>query len=112
MFLTLPFAQERAKRDRQHKGIDVMLKYDGSQMDIDKSVKRQDLIWKSALILVCAGLFALMLLSDAHDTATRCTGTDPVAQEACLRQLRAEDGQPPAKGPYPLVVRTTGQPGH
>jgi len=88
-----------------------MLEYDTREMDIDKSVKRQDVIWKSALILVCAGIFALMLLSDAHDAATRCTETDSVAQEACLRQLRAEENQPPAKGPYPLVVRTTEQPG-
>ena len=89
-----------------------MLEHDSKEIEIDKSVRRQDLIWKGALILVCAAIFVLMMLADKHDAATQCTESDPVMQEACLRQIKAEAARPPAKGPYPVVVRTTEQPGH
>jgi hypothetical protein len=74
------------------------------------AVDRPVLVWNGALILVCLGIFALVLLSDAHDAATRCTEGDSVAQEACLRLLKAEAPKPPAKGPYPLVLQTTERP--
>jgi hypothetical protein len=87
----------------------------GAAMDYNRrrigSVDCQALIWNGALILVCAGIFALMLLSDAYDAATRCFETDSAAQEACLQKLKAEAARPPAKGPYPLV-QTTEQHGH
>jgi hypothetical protein len=75
-----------------------------------RPIDRQNLIWNGALILLCTGVFALVLLSNAHDAATRCTETHLLTQEACLRQLQAEAARRPAKGAYPPVLRTTERP--
>ena len=72
----------------------------------DEFSEPQQLVWKGALVLLCLGIFALVMWSGARDPAQRCTEADPVAQETCLHNLRAQVPQPPAKGAFPHVPRT------
>jgi hypothetical protein len=69
----------------------------------DEFGEPQQLVWKGALVLLCLGIFALVMWSGARDPAQRCTETDPVAQETCMQNLRAQAPQRPAKGAFPLV---------
>jgi hypothetical protein len=60
-------------------------------------------MWKGALILLCLGIFALVMWSGSNGSSQRCTQTDPAEQQACVRFLNAQAPERPAKGPYPLV---------
>jgi hypothetical protein len=67
--------------------------------------ERPELVWKSALMLLCLGIFGLVLWFGAHESSQRCTDTDPAARETCMRNLGAQAPQPPAKGSFPLAPR-------
>jgi hypothetical protein len=71
----------------------------------DEFGAHEGLVWKGALVLLCLGIFALVMWSGAHDSSQRCVETDLVAQAACMHNLTAQAPQPPAKGPFPLVPR-------
>ncbi len=73
-----------------------------NDLDIETghSADRQQLVWKGAILLLCAGIFALILWSGAHNRPDPCLGTDAASQEACLAQSRAEALRPPAKGAF------------
>jgi hypothetical protein len=60
----------------------------------------QQLVWKGAVLLLCLGLFALVMWSDARESATaeKCANADQAAREACVASLRASAPQPPVKG--------------
>jgi hypothetical protein len=71
----------------------------------DEYGEHEGLAWKGALVLLCLGIFALVLWSGTHESSQRCVETDLVAQATCLHNLRAQAPQPPAKGPFPLARR-------
>lgn len=71
----------------------------------DEFREHEGLAWKGALVLLCLGIFALVLWSGTHESSQRCVETDLVAQATCLHNLRAQAPQPPAKGPFPLARR-------
>jgi len=71
----------------------------------DEFSEPHQLVWKGALVLLCLGIFALVMWSGARDPAQRCTEADPVAQETCLHNLRSQVPQPPAKGAFAPVPR-------
>ena len=80
-----------------------------SQKDIELSKDESDeprLMWKAALILLCLGIFALVMWSGSNDPTQRCTQTDPAEKQACVHFLKAQAPQPPAKGPFPLIPRS------
>jgi hypothetical protein len=77
-----------------------MIKNNGFDIDARHSIDRQQLIWKGAIVLLCAGIFALILWSGAHDRPDPCLGNDAASQEACLAQARAQALRPPAKGAF------------
>ena len=80
-----------------------------SQKDIELSTGESGeprLMWKAALILLCLGIFALVMWSGSNDPAQRCAQTDPAEQQACVNYLKTQAPQPPAKGPFPLVPRS------
>jgi hypothetical protein len=58
------------------------------------------LVWKGAVLLLCFGLFALMMWSGARENATaeQCASADQAARDACMASLRAQAPQPPVKG--------------
>jgi len=74
-------------------------------LSVSEPSERQQLVWKGALVLLCLGIFALVMWSGAREPSLRCTDTDPAAQKTCMRNLRAQAPQSPAKGAYPLVPR-------
>jgi hypothetical protein len=86
---------------------DCAMTYDQKDIGIgrDESGEPQ-LMWKAALILLCLGIFALVMWSGSNDPAQRCTQTDPAEQQACVHFLNAQAPERPAKGPFPLVHRS------
>jgi hypothetical protein len=62
-----------------------------------------DFLWKSAIVLLCLGIFALVMWSGGREIPQRCTETDPAVQQTCLNQLTAHA---PAKGAVPIIPRT------
>ena len=84
--------------------------YNNKDIDLGRDGSGEPrLMWKAALILFCLGIFALVMWSGSSDPAQRCTQTDPAEQQACVHFLKAQAQQPPAKGPFPLVSRSTGR---
>ncbi|MBV8745794.1 MAG: hypothetical protein JO134_12215 [Xanthobacteraceae bacterium] len=73
-----------------------------NDLDIDAghSADRQQLFWKGAILLLCAGIFVLILWSGANNRPDPCLGNDAASQEACLAQSRAQALRPPAKGAF------------
>lgn len=73
-----------------------------SDLDIDArySADRQQLVWKGAILLLCAGIFALILWSGTHTRPDPCLGNDAASEQACLAQSRAQALRPPAKGAF------------
>jgi hypothetical protein len=66
----------------------------------------QQFVWKGAVLLLCLGLFALVMWSGTREntTAEHCASADQAAREACMANLRTQAPQPPAKGgSRPLV---------
>jgi hypothetical protein len=88
------------------KGVFAMVR-DERDIDFSKDEygEHEGLAWKGALVLLCLGIFALVLWSGTHESSQRCVETDLVAQATCLHNLRAQAPQPPAKGPFPLAPR-------
>jgi hypothetical protein len=80
-----------------------MIKNNDFDIDARHSIDRQQLIWKGAILLLCAGIFALILWSGAHNRPDPCLGNDAASQEACLAQARAQALRPPAKGAFAPV---------
>ena len=66
---------------------------------VNEPSERQQLVWKGAMLLVCAGIFALVMWSGARETQ-RCSDGDAAAREACMSNLRAQAPRPPAKGAF------------
>jgi hypothetical protein len=60
----------------------------------------QQLMWKGAVLLLCLGLFSLVMWSGARESATaeKCANVDQAAREACMANLRGSAPPPPAKG--------------
>jgi hypothetical protein len=73
-----------------------MINKNDLEFETDQFSERQQLVWKGALILLCAGLFALVAWSSTRDNQLldRCAS----AQANCLTDLRSQPPQPPAKG--------------
>ena len=67
--------------------------------------ERQEFVLKSALILLCLGIFGLALWFGGHEPSQRCSDTDPAARETCTRNLGAQAPQTPTKGAFPLAPR-------
>jgi hypothetical protein len=61
------------------------------------SGERPQLVWKGALILLCVGVFALVMWAGESRTE-RCAKESPAARETCLNNLKVLSPQPPAKG--------------
>jgi hypothetical protein len=81
--------------------------YNNNDIDLGRDGSGEPrLMWKAALILLCLGIFALVMWSGSNDTAQRCTQTDPAEQQACVHFLKTQAPQPPAKGPFPLIPRS------
>ena len=74
-------------------------------LSLNEPGERQEFVWKSALILLCLGIFGLVLWFGGHEPSQRCTDTDPAARETCMRNLGAQAPQTPAKGSFPLAPR-------
>ena len=72
-----------------------MVKHNELEIDSRFSADRQQLFWKGAILLLCAGIFALILWSGAHDNHELCKAA---AGEACITQPQAQAPRPPAKG--------------
>jgi len=62
----------------------------------DESENRRYLLWKGALLLLCLGIFALVMWSG--EPGERCRDGDVAVREACMASLRAQAPAPPAKG--------------
>jgi hypothetical protein len=77
-----------------------MIKNNDHDIDARYSAQRQQLVWKGAILLLCAGIFALILWSGTHTHPDPCLGNDAASQDACLAQSRAEALRPPAKGAF------------
>jgi hypothetical protein len=69
----------------------------------------RDFLWKSAIVLMCLGIFALVMWSGGHEVQRQCTETDPAAQQTCLNQLRAQALHAPAKGVVPVIPRAAAE---
>ena len=74
-------------------------------LSLNEPGERQEFVLKSALILLCLGIFGLVLWFGGHEPSQRCTDTDPAARETCMRNLGAQAPQIPAKGAFPLAPR-------
>jgi hypothetical protein len=77
-----------------------MIKNNDLDIDARHSADRQQLVWKGAILLLCAGIFALILWSGAHNRPDPCLGNDAASEQACLAQSRAQALRPPAKGAF------------
>jgi hypothetical protein len=68
----------------------------------------QEFLWKSALVLFCLGIFALVVWSGSRESTQRCTETAQAAQETCVQNVNARTPHAPAKGVVipPTVERT------
>jgi hypothetical protein len=82
-----------------------MINYKELELSVSEPGARQEFVWKSALILLCLGIFGLVLWFGGHEPSHRCTDTDPAARETCMRNLGAQATQTPAKGSFPLAPR-------
>jgi len=78
----------------------AMIKNNDLDIDARHSADRQQLVWKGAILLLCAGIFALILWSGAHNGPDPCLGNDAASEQACLAQSRAQALRPPAKGAF------------
>src|SRR5262245_24312001 len=66
----------------------------------DETDARQRLVWKGAILLLCLGLFALVMWSGAREDAmtAQCANTDQATRDACIASLRPQTPPLPAKG--------------
>jgi hypothetical protein len=66
----------------------------------------QQLVWKGAVLLLCLGLFALVMWSGARESATaeKCANADQAAREACVANLRGSAPLPPSKGDQRPII--------
>jgi hypothetical protein len=80
----------------------AMTKNNDLDNDARYSAGRQQLFLKGAILLLCAGIFALILWSGANHPDP-CLANDAASQEACLAQSRAQALRPPAKGAFAPV---------
>jgi hypothetical protein len=78
----------------------AMNKDNDVEFDAKTAGDRQQLVWKGAILLLCAGIFALILWSGAREHPDPCIANDAASQEACLAQSRAQALRPPAKGAF------------
>jgi hypothetical protein len=74
-------------------------------LSLNEPGDRLEFVWKSALILLCLGIFGLVLWFGGREPSQRCADTDPAARETCMRNLGAQATQTPAKGAFPLAPR-------
>jgi hypothetical protein len=67
------------------------------ELDANETDASQQLIWKGAVLLLCLGLFTLVMWSGAQESATaeKCA---QAAREACVANLRVPSPSPPVKG--------------
>ena len=61
---------------------------------------RQQFVWKSVLVLLCIGLFALVMWAGSQESEkeTRCAKEEPAARQSCMSLPNVQAQQPPAKG--------------
>jgi hypothetical protein len=78
----------------------AMMKKHDIEYDAGFSADRQQLVWKGALLLLCAGIFALILWSGGHDNRNACTLSRAASREACVTEPKSETLRPPAKGAF------------
>src|SRR5262245_53806839 len=66
----------------------------------DETEARQQLVWKGAILLMCLGLFALVIWSGAREDAmtAQCANTDQATHDACIASQRPQTPMLPAKG--------------
>jgi hypothetical protein len=78
-----------------------------------ESEKCQQLLFKSALLLLCLGLFALIVWSSAHDggIAQGCERSRFAARAVCAENVQIETMPFPAKGgTAAMSLRNAGHP--
>jgi hypothetical protein len=77
-----------------------MIDYDDAEQDMAHALRRQQLFWKGALVLLCLGFFALVVWAGGHNdrTADRCAYERAFARTACTNVTRTQALPLPAKG--------------
>jgi hypothetical protein len=87
-----------------------MMKHHDPEYDVGRAAGRHQLVWKGAILFLCAGIFALMIWSGTGNNQDPCFSSHAASNEVCTVQPQTKAPQPPAKGA--LAPMHSGLPNH
>lgn len=75
-----------------------MIQRDNAETDQDFPSERQQVVFKGAVLLLCAGILALVFLSGRHESRIADQCSQVGAREACATSSSNVNSRPPTKG--------------
>jgi hypothetical protein len=76
----------------------AMMKNRNLGYDTERSADQVQLVWKGAILFLCAGIFALMIWSGMHENRDPCFSSHAASSEVCTVEPKPEAPLSPAKG--------------